>query len=312
MKREIVIIDREKCNGCGVCIPNCHEGALQMIDDKATLVSELMCDGLGACIGHCPEGAISIEEREAEAYDEILTIKEMVKNGRNVIAAHLKHLKDYKLKEYIHQAFDWLKDNEEDMDFDVNELIYEVKQHGIKEETPQENPYLQNLVAAVNMPSSGGCGGGCPGEASKEIKPTHVAVAVSDNQVNGQSQLTQWPVQMHLINPMAPFFQNCDLLLAADCVAYTMGDFHSKYLKDKKLAIACPKLDSNTEVYIDKLVNMIDNAKLNTITVMRMEVPCCGGLLQIVQMALEQATRKVPVKILTISSSGEVLEDTWI
>ncbi len=312
MKREIVIIDREKCNGCGVCIPNCHEGALQMIDDKATLVSELMCDGLGACIGHCPEGAITIEEREAEAYDEIITIKEMVKSGRNVIAAHLKHLKDYQQREYVHQAFDWLQENKANLEFDVNELIYEVKQHGKKEAAPQENPYLQNLVAAVDQPSSGGCGGGCPGSASKEIKPTPVAVATDDNQVSGQSQLTQWPVQMHLVNPMAPFFQECDLLLAADCVAYAMGDFHSKYLKDKKLAIACPKLDSNKEVYIEKLVHMIDNAKLNTITLMKMEVPCCGGLLQIVQMALEQATRKVPVKMLTISSGGEVLEDVWL
>jgi len=311
MKREIVLIDRDVCNGCGVCIPNCHEGALQMIDGKATLVSELMCDGLGACIGHCPVGAITIEEREAEAYDEILTIKEMVKNGRNVIAAHLKHLKDYKLKEYIHQAFDWLKENENDMDFDVNELIYEVKQHGKTEAAPQENPYLQNLVVAAEQ-SSGGCGGGCPGSSSKEIIPEGLKITNSNDQVDGSSQLTQWPVQMHLVNPMAPFFKECDLLLAADCVAFAMGDFHSKYLKGKKLAIACPKLDANKEVYVDKLVNLIDEAKINTLTVMKMEVPCCGGLLQLAQIALEKSSRNVPIKLMTISSSGQVLEDTWV
>lgn len=312
MKREIVLIDRDVCNGCGVCIPNCHEGALQMIDGKATLVSELMCDGLGACIGHCPVGAITIEEREAEAYDEVLTLKEMLKSGRNVIAAHLKHLKDFQQKEYIHQAFDWLQENASVVDFDVNELIYEVKQHGKKEAAPQENPYLQNLVAAVEQPNAGGCGGGCPGSASKEIKPEPVSMATTGAQVDGSSQLTQWPVQMHLINPMAPFFQECDLLLAADCVAFSMGDFHSKYLKGKKLGIACPKLDNDKEVYIEKLVHLIDQAKINTITVMKMEVPCCGGLLQIAQLAMEQATRKVPLKLLTVSSSGKVLEDRWV
>lgn len=313
MKREIVVIDRDLCNGCGVCIPNCHEGALQMIDDKATLVSELMCDGLGACIGHCPVGAITIEEKEAEAYDEIITLKEMLKNGgRNVVLAHLKHLKDHQQKEYIHQAFDYLTENADSIDWDVKELIYEVKQHGRTEAMPpQENPYLQNLVAAVEEPSAGGCGGGCPGSASKEIKPVGVAAA-SNTQVDGQSQLTQWPVQMHLLNPMAPFFQNCDLLLAADCVAFSMGDFHSKFLKDKKLAIACPKLDSNKEVYIEKLVHMIDQSQINTLTVMKMEVPCCGGLVQIAQMALEQAQRKIPLKVVTVSTQGEVLEDIWV
>lgn len=311
MKREIVVIDRDLCNGCGVCIPNCHEGALQMIDDKATLVSELMCDGLGACIGHCPEGAITIEEREADAYDEIITLTEMLKNGgRNVVAAHLKHLKDYQLKDFVHQAFDYLQTNAATIDFDVNELIYEIKQHGKKETAPEANPYLQNLVA-VTKQSGEGCGGGCPGSASKELIPQPVAVA-RPNVNDGSSQLTHWPVQMHLVNPMAPFFESCDLLLAADCVAYALGDFHSKHLKDKKLAIACPKLDSNKEVYVEKLIHLIDQAKINTITVMKMEVPCCGGLIQLVQLALEKSQRKVPVKLITVSSKGEILEDTWV
>jgi len=313
MKREIVIINRDICNGCGVCIPNCHEGALQMIDDKATLVSELMCDGLGACIGHCPEGAISIEEREAEAYDEIITLEGMLENGgRNVVAAHLKHLKDYELKEFIHQAFDYLNENAAQIDFDVTELIYEVKQHGKEETSPQENPYLQNLVA-VSEKKEEGCGGGCPGTVSKELKPMFIAVSEqSNNQVDASSQLTHWPVQMHLINPMATFFNNCDLLLAADCVAFSVGDFHNKFLKGKKLAIACPKLDSNKDVYVDKLVHLIDQSKVNTITVVKMEVPCCGGLLQLVKLALEQAQRKVPVKLITVSSKGETLDDNWI
>ncbi len=303
MKREIVKIDRELCNGCGVCIPNCHEGALQMIDGKATLVSELMCDGLGACIGHCPVGAITIEEREAEAYDEVLTIKEMIKVGRNTVLAHLKHLKDYNEKEYVHQAFDYMKAHAESIPFDVNEMLHEVQQHGKKE--PQTNPYLQNLIHHHEEPLA--CG--CPGSAAKSFVPEKVAVA---GNTDIPSQLSHWPVQMHLINPNASFFQECDLLLSADCVAYALGNFHSRFLKGKKLAIACPKLDSNKEVYIEKLVHLIDQARVNTITVMKMEVPCCGGLIQIVQMALQQSVRKVPVKLITVSSKGEILEDRWI
>jgi len=306
MKREIVKIDRELCNGCGECIPNCHEGALQMIDGKATLVSELMCDGLGACIGHCPVGAIEIEEREAEAYDEVLTIKEMIKSGRNVVVAHLKHLKEHEQKEYVHQAFDYMKANAGSIPFDVNELLHEVQQHGQKKE-PETNPYLQNLLIAKKEETLG-CG--CPGSEAKSFVPEPVAMA--SNYAEATSQLSHWPVQMHLINPMAPFFQDCDLLLSADCVAYALGNFHTKYLKGKKLAIACPKLDSNKEVYVEKLVHLIDQAQVNTITLMKMEVPCCSGLLQIVQTALGQSQRKVPVKLLTVSSKGEILEDRWL
>jgi ferredoxin len=304
MKREIVIIDREKCNGCGVCVPNCHEGALQMIDGKATLVSELMCDGLGACVGHCPFGAITIEERESEAYNEIATIKQMIPNGRNVIFAHLKHLKDHHQKDFVHQAFDYLRANAASIPFDVNELIYELQQSGAHHHGHNENPYLQNLVAHHEEKLA--CG--CPGSAAKSFVP----VAPANQMVDATSQLSHWPVQMHLINPNAPFFNECDLLLAADCVAYALGNFHQKYLKGKKLAIACPKLDSNKEVYIDKLVQLIDHAKVNTITLMKMEVPCCGGLLQLVQSAMQQSQRKVPVKLITVSSTGEILEDRWV
>ena len=126
------------------------------------------------------------------------------------------------------------------------------------------------------------------------------------------SELRQWPVQMHLLNPNAPYLRGSDLLLAADCVAFSMGNFHSKYLKGRSLAIACPKLDHGTDIYIEKLTAMIDIAKINTITVMMMEVPCCGGLLQMVRNALSKASRKVPVKQMIISLSGEVLKEEWV
>ena len=137
--------------------------------------------------------------------------------------------------------------------------------------------------------------------------------------INGNVQLTdqpselrQWPVQMHLINPNASYFQGSDLLLAADCVAFSMGGFHSKHLKGKSLAIACPKLDHGTETYIQKLTALVDTAKVNTITVMMMEVPCCGGLLQMVKSALSQASRKVPVKMMIVGIAGEVLKEEWV
>jgi hypothetical protein len=117
---------------------------------------------------------------------------------------------------------------------------------------------------------------------------------------------------MHLINPNAPQFQGADMLLSADCVAFAMGDFHRKYLKGRALAIACPKLDSNKEVYVQKLISLINDAKINTLTVMKMEVPCCGGILQMAQMAVENAQRKVPIKAITVSIQGEIQSEDWI
>ena len=130
--------------------------------------------------------------------------------------------------------------------------------------------------------------------------------------VSGQSELRQWPVQMHLINPAAPYFQNADVVIAADCVAFSMGNFHQDYLKGKSLGIACPKLDSNTEIYVDKIIAMIDQANINTINVMIMQVPCCGGLVNMVNTATERASRKVPVKMSMVSLEGQILKEEWI
>jgi len=289
MKREILKIDDELCNGCGQCVPNCHEGALQVIDGKVRLISELMCDGLGACIGHCPEGAITIETREAEPYNETKVMEQMINKGKNTITAHLKHLKDHGETEYLQEGVGYLKESREKLGFNLTEVLQEVHNHG------------QHPVHS---------GGGCPGSRTVVLeKPHSDANSVSADQ---PSELRQWPVQMHLLNPNAPYLRGSDLLLAADCVAFSMGNFHSRYLKGRSLAIACPKLDHGTEIYVDKLTSMIDIAKVNTITVMMMEVPCCGGLLHMVRNALSNAARKVPLKQMVISLSGEVLTDEWV
>ena len=289
MKRDILKIDEDLCNGCGQCVPNCHEGALQVIDGKVRLVSELMCDGLGACIGYCPEGAITIETREAEPYNERRVMEQMIDKGKNTITAHLKHLKYHGETGFLQEGVSYLRDHQDKLNFNLLEVLSVVHNHGQHQ---------------------GHTGGGCPGSKAMVIeRPQDDSRVVSADQ---PSELRQWPVQMHLLNPNAPYLRGSDLLLAADCVAFSMGNFHSKYLKGRSLAIACPKLDQGTDIYVEKLTAMIETAKVNTITVMMMEVPCCGGLLQMARQALSAASRKVPVKQMIISLSGEVLNEEWV
>lgn len=287
MKREIVKIDENLCNGCGDCIPACHEGALQIIDGKARLVSDLMCDGLGACLGHCPQDAITIEEREAEPYDEIKVMEIMVDKGKNTVIAHLKHLKEHNETKFLKQAVNFLMENKQKVDFNVEEVIHEVHHSH------------QHQFA-----------GGCPGSKPMEINVPHERQG-DETDVSGRSELRQWPVQMHLINPAAGHFNKTDVLLAADCTAFSMGNFHHEYLKGKSLVIACPKLDQGIETYVEKIRRLIDDAEVNTITVMMMQVPCCSGLLQIVKTAQEKASRKVPVKAIVVSVEGKILSEEW-
>jgi NAD-dependent dihydropyrimidine dehydrogenase PreA subunit len=297
MKRDILKIDEDLCNGCGNCVPNCHEGALQVIDGKVRLVSELMCDGLGACIGHCPEGAITIESREAESYNETQVMELMKEKGKNTIIAHLKHLKDHGETRFLQEGVAYLKEHRTELKFNLEEVMSEVHNHG-------------KIQLTQSQPHPGG-GGGCPGSKSMVIeKPS---IQSSNTSLPDQpSELRQWPVQMHLISPNAQYFRSADLLLAADCVAFSMGGFHSKHLKGKSLAIACPKLDQGTDSYVEKLTALIDIAKVNTITVMMMEVPCCGGLLQMVRTASGKASRKVPVKKMIVGINGEILQEEWV
>jgi len=289
MKRQIVNIDEDKCNGCGLCIPNCAEGALQMIDGKARLVSDLLCDGLGACLGHCPEGAITIEEREAEPYNESKVMELMVKQGKNTVIAHLKHLKDHNEHDLMKEGVTYLINIRDNIPFSIQEVVSAVK------DQPQQQDSCHS--------------GGCPGSRTVSFS----AQEQTEVQAGPQpSALRQWPVQLHLVNPNASYFKNSDLLLAADCTAFAMGDFHSNWLKNKSLIIACPKLDSNLEVYVEKITALINDAKVNTITVLMMEVPCCGGLMQIVKTALAEANRKVPVRKVVVALQGEIISDEWI
>ncbi|NQT75387.1 MAG: 4Fe-4S binding protein [Candidatus Omnitrophica bacterium] len=233
-KRKIVKIDEEKCTGCGLCIPNCAEGALQIVDGKARLVKEVYCDGLGACLGHCPEGAITIEEREARAFDEKATEK------------HIEKLKE-------------------------------------KEKA---------------LPC------GCPGTAVKMIKRQ----ATSDKRQgkrNTESELANWPVQLMLVPTQAPYLKDADLLIAADCTAFSYPDFHQDFLKGRVLLLGCPKLDAAT-IYEEKLAEIFKMNDIKSITVLHMEVPCCFGLIQIVNEALRLSGKKIPLKEVTIGIKGDV------
>ncbi len=292
MLREIIKIDEELCDGCGQCIPTCHEGALQIIEGKARLISELMCDGLGACLSHCPQNAIAIEKREARAYNEETVIAQMIKSGKTTVFAHLKHLQHHNELAYLKQALNYIKSNHQTMPFTLNE-VHELL-HEEKKPTKNHHPVS----------------GGCPGSVPASFHVSGIKLDSSNTEM--PSALTQWPVQLHLINPAAGYFQEADLLIAADCAAFAYGNFHQKFLTGKKLVIACPKLDQGKEIYIRKIISLVDEAKINSVTAVIMEVPCCSGLVGMVNTALENCSRKIPVKAIVISTQGEIIHEKLI
>jgi len=273
-----------------------------MIDGKARLISDLMCDGLGACLGHCPQGAITIEKREAEPYNETKVMEIMVDKGENTVVAHLQHLKEHNELEFLKEGVQYLKDHENELNFNIKDVMNKVH-HAKVEEEQLACGCAGSEARSFNPQSSAG-------------QPASVAAGALtlDSQVRADqpSELRQWPVQMHLINPVASYFQQADLVLAADCVAFSLGNFHTKWLKGKSLAIACPKLDSGLDSYVSKITSLIDDAQINTLTVMMMQVPCCGGLLQMVKAAAQQAERKVPIKSVIVGVEGEILQEEWV
>ena len=246
MIRKIVNIDKEKCNGCGLCVTACHEGAIELIDGKAVLVSDEYCDGLGDCLPECPTGAIKIVEREAAEYNEELVEKRMAMK----------------------------KSAEEN-----------------KEKMP--------------------CG--CPGTMAKAIKRPVKNVNLnikektkkSDERMDMDSELQQWPVQIKLVNTKAPYLQDANLLIAGDCTAYAYGNFHKKFIKDRITLIGCPKLDDN-EYYKEKIAEILKNNNIKSITVVRMEVPCCGGIVNAVKQAMLKSETIVPFNEVIISTDGRI------
>jgi Pyruvate/2-oxoacid:ferredoxin oxidoreductase delta subunit len=282
MRRKIIDIDEKKCTGCGNCIPDCPEGAIQIIDGKARLISDLFCDGLGACIGTCPEGAICVVEREAGEYNEKTVMENIAKQGIPVIRAHLEHLVAHRQAEYYRQAIEFLNDHKIPIPPNKGPACHEGSGQG-------HNPY------AI-----------CPGSAPQNIlRELHA----EEKKISGRtgSELRQWPVQLQLLNPSATYFENADLLISADCIPFAYGDFHTDFLKDKIVIMFCPKLDKDLDGYITKLAEIFTLHAIKSITVARMEVPCCGGVRFVVDKALEKAGRNIPVSEKTISIQGHIL-----
>jgi ferredoxin len=264
MKRTIIKIDEDLCDGCGICVKGCHEGALQLVNGKAVIVSDLYCDGLGACIPDCPQGAISLEEREAEPYNEAAVMERVVPKGQDVILAHFKHLKEHGELGFLQEGMDYLKKHNIQVDLS-----------SLKMDKPAPTPFTPVYTVA------------------------------------GQPA-TQFPVQLHLINPMNSLFAGAHLLLAADCSGFLVRGFHDRFMKNKVLAIACPKLDRNLDAYVEKLAVLMGQGGIETLTVLVMEVPCCSGLMKLVGMARERADRYIPVKKMVLTTKGEVKSEEWI
>jgi len=231
MKRQIIKIEKDKCNGCGLCVTACQEGAIGLKDGKAELLRDDYCDGLGNCLPVCPTGAISFEEREAEAFDEAAVKKNMEENAVEPLAC------------------------------------------------------------------------GCPGTHSKVIE-REIEAPAQTAKVN--SQLTQWPVQIKLVPVNAPYFQGANLLVSADCAAYAYGDFHNDFIKKRVTLIGCPKLDDCD--YSEKLTAILEANDIKSVTVVRMEVPCCGGIETAVKEALKNSGKMIPWQVVTISTDGKVLD----
>ncbi len=234
MKRKIIKIDEEKCNGCGACAAACHEGAIEMIGGKAKLTREDYCDGLGDCLPACPTGAITFEKREAPEYNE----------------------------EAVREA--------------------KMKKFGVK------------------LPC------GCPGTQSKALKREASPCSAKPSANNISSQLMQWPCQIKLVPVNAPYFDGANLLIAADCTAYAYGNFHNEFIRNHITLIGCPKLDEGD--YAEKLTAIIKNNDIKSVKVVRMEVPCCGGIENAVKRALMASGKFIPWQVVTISTDGMILE----
>jgi Pyruvate/2-oxoacid:ferredoxin oxidoreductase delta subunit len=273
MMRDIVLIDEEKCDGCGLCVPNCHEGAIQIVNGKARLVADNLCDGLGACLGHCPQDAIRIEKRQAVAFDE---------------QAVQMHLAKPQPTAPTPSRF----------------------ASGVPATSLPQAPVGEPARGQAH--AHGHAGGGCPSQRFARLGSGASAAAPACSSDAGStasaapSELAQWPVQLRLLPTRAPIFQDADILLAADCVPFAYRDFHWRMLKGRAVAIACPKLD-DTSGYVAKLTEIIAANRPRSITVAHMEVPCCTGILMMALQAREASSVDVAIEDVVVSVRGEIL-----
>ena len=275
---------------------------MKVIDGKARLISDLFCDGLGACIGECPLGAIRVEERQAQEYDEIKVMANIIKQGENVIKAHLSHLEKHRQIKYLKQAEMFLEEK------GIHILQNDKQISPEKLSAPLEGEDSEpNRLSKCALPLSGLRG--CPGARTVDFGNRKSSETIAKNVF---SYLSHWPVQLRLVSPLAPYFAGKDVVLSADCVGYAFGDFHRRFLRGKSLIIACPKLDSGLEEYVEKIIALIDRAKINTLMVIIMEVPCCGGLLRIAREAIKKASGAVPLKHIIIGIKGDILQEQWV
>jgi ferredoxin len=311
MKRQIITIDEERCTGCGLCIPNCPEGALQIIDGKARLVSDLFCDGLGACIGHCPEGAITTETRDAAPYDESTVMENIVTSGQNVIRAHLAHLRDHGQHEFFREALAFLVDRDIEIPAEFVEPACGCGDGGGEGMRSSACPGARIVdfeaeAAAAPARSSGvrpaRASAASPAPAASNATDASPAPAPADR----PSRLRQWPVQLMLVPPNAPFLDGADLLVAADCVPFACAGFHENLLAGKVLLVGCPKFD-DAEHYLEKLTSMFRLNDVRSVTVARMEVPCCGGLVRLVEQAIRDSGKEIPFEERVIGIRGNEL-----
>jgi NAD-dependent dihydropyrimidine dehydrogenase PreA subunit len=258
VKRQLISIDEERCDGCGVCVPSCAEGALQIVNGKARLVKESYCDGLGACLGECPQGALTILAMEADEYDEA----EVLANLRQI---------------------DPLS----------------VKTHGTRSRSRAVDPIPLHVAGVAPLSPRPGDTQACPSIRVAQWEEEEPAPTLERQ----RSQLRQWPVQLHLLPSRAPFFENADLVLVADCVPFAYANFHEDFLRGNVVAVGCPKLD-DARAYIDKVTQILQQSNLRSLKVAYMEVPCCRGLVTIAQQALANSGRSIPFESVIITIAG--------
>jgi ferredoxin len=326
--RTVIEIDEDLCDGCGQCATGCHEGALRIIDGKARLVGESLCDGLGACIGECPRGALTTVTRDVEEYDERRVIEHILPKGMATIAAHLDHLQHHGQDTWYNQAVVVLA--EKGLAVPTLAKAAVPSPSTVKAAAPAADcgcgssaapgpaagarfGSLRQVPASQPTPRivDNGMTGGCPGSAAKTFGVAAGGQTPAGASNGGMaSKLDHWPIQLHLANPRAPHFNGADVLIAADCTAFACGAFHQALLAGRKLVIACPKLDTGKEIYVDKIRALINDSKISSLTLAVMEVPCCNGLKRLVDEAAAGASRTVPISTVVVGIEGGSL--TWM